>query len=394
MSGHKAGRNFFDEKRPWSERKDLILDYYLRPYLAKIGKLGAPILLIDGFAGPGEFGDGAAGSPLIFVRRAQEALASRPDLRLKLICIEADPELYARLSEQLEGLPFAEAWYGEFVRCVPRLESLASAASTFLYLDPYTIEGLNWAAHEHLFALLAKRRSVEILLNFNTPIFVRLGLQALRLSAPPEAPGEGLEPYTHRTNENPSAERLSASVGGDWWIEIIQQETRFSVMVDEIVNTLRRKLHRWFKETCVHAVPELPHHTVPKYHLIFGSRHPDALRLMTNAMRKSQDQLAALAESPQGMLFETRPKSLVPDLDDLEGLILKLVVRPSPRGVVIEEVMRSGQNYSETEIRRAITKLLASGRILSASGRAKINDREIIAPSPRTGAPTSAAPRS
>lgn len=174
MSAHKAGREFFDKKRPWSERKDLILDYYLRPYLAKIAKLRAPILLVDAFAGPGEFGDSAAGSPLIFARHAEAALARRPDLSLKLVCIEADEELHSRLTQQLEGLSFAEAYHGEFVDFVPRIERWAAHASTFLYLDPYTIDGLDWQALERLFQLLAQRRSVEVLLNFNTPIFVRL----------------------------------------------------------------------------------------------------------------------------------------------------------------------------------------------------------------------------
>jgi transcription initiation factor IIE alpha subunit len=107
---------------------------------------------------------------------------------------------------------------------------------------------------------------------------------------------------------------------------------------------------------------------------------------MTNAMRKSQDRLAQLAETNQHTLFEMRPKSLVPDLADLEPLILSFIDRPLPRGTVIEKVMRSGLNYSETEIRRVITTLLEAGKISSASSRTKINDRENIFPADDTGA--------
>lgn len=181
-------------------------------------------------------------------------------------------------------------------------------------------------------------------------------------------------------------ERLNSGVGGDWWKPLVDREVPFSTMVEDIVAGLEARFHRWFKEVCVHAVLELPHHSVPKYHLIFASRSPHALRLMTDAMRKSQDRLARLAETNQPTLFEMRPKSLVPDLADLEVLILRLIDRPMPRGTMIEQVMRSGQSYSETEIRRAITSLLEAGKISSASGRTRINDREIISPAESPGA--------
>lgn len=60
---------FFKRKRPWSKYKDLILDYYLGPYLAKIARLGKPIAVVDCFAGPGKFNDNQRGSPLIIADR-------------------------------------------------------------------------------------------------------------------------------------------------------------------------------------------------------------------------------------------------------------------------------------------------------------------------------------
>ena len=47
--------DFFDEKKEWSKYKDLILDYYLKPYLAKVVRIGKPVAVIDCFAGPGAF---------------------------------------------------------------------------------------------------------------------------------------------------------------------------------------------------------------------------------------------------------------------------------------------------------------------------------------------------
>lgn len=51
--------DFFGKKKDWSRYKDFILSYYLEPYIPKVNKLNRPILVVDCFAGRGEFGDGA-----------------------------------------------------------------------------------------------------------------------------------------------------------------------------------------------------------------------------------------------------------------------------------------------------------------------------------------------
>jgi len=87
---------FFDEKKEWSKYKDLILDYYLKPYLAKVAKLGKPIAIIDCFAGPGKFhADEAPGSPVIIARHL-ERLHSR-GARVRGFFIEANDTLYKQL---------------------------------------------------------------------------------------------------------------------------------------------------------------------------------------------------------------------------------------------------------------------------------------------------------
>ena len=57
--------DFFLRKRSWSRYKDLILDYYLKPYLYKVASLRRPIALVDCFAGPGSFEDGEPGTQQI-----------------------------------------------------------------------------------------------------------------------------------------------------------------------------------------------------------------------------------------------------------------------------------------------------------------------------------------
>ena len=56
---------FFKAKRPWSKYKGFILRYYLETYIPKVATLKKPILIVDCFAGCGQFDDGEPGSPLI-----------------------------------------------------------------------------------------------------------------------------------------------------------------------------------------------------------------------------------------------------------------------------------------------------------------------------------------
>lgn len=92
---HRADNSFFDKKRPWSQQKDNILGYYLHPYLTKVSQLRKPILLVDGFAGPGKFLDGKLGSPLILCRQAETA--RQRGAEVSVLCIERDEELFRRL---------------------------------------------------------------------------------------------------------------------------------------------------------------------------------------------------------------------------------------------------------------------------------------------------------
>ena len=56
---------FFRIKRSWSKVKDKIVNDYIDCYLKTVHSLQRPILIVDGFAGPGRFGDDTAGSPVI-----------------------------------------------------------------------------------------------------------------------------------------------------------------------------------------------------------------------------------------------------------------------------------------------------------------------------------------
>src|SRR5271157_1830592 len=64
--------DFFVGKRPWSLIKDQVLSSYIPAYVSKVKGLGRPIVLIDGYAGPGVFANGQKGSPLMICSAAEK----------------------------------------------------------------------------------------------------------------------------------------------------------------------------------------------------------------------------------------------------------------------------------------------------------------------------------
>lgn len=369
--GHSADNSFFERKREWSERKDLILRHYLTPYLPKVATQKRPILIVDGFAGPGIFGDGKPGSPIIVC----DAIANRPQsmaaLEVRALFIEKDQTLHERLSRAVRERLFASTRCKSFLDAIDEIHEAAKSRSTFLYIDPFTVKGLQWAALERVFGLVSQGLSVEVLLNLNVDSFCRRGLAAL--ARPTPAPSKDLpDPDDEGESE---VDTLDDIAGGDWWQAILRGSGDYATMCTEVTAQFCSKFRTHFAEVCFHPVKELTRHKVPKYVLVFGSRHPHALRLMNDAMCKSRDVQADLEQPPEPTLFETRSETLVPDIQKLPDLVLSHLQQRMTRGTLILKVIRSAFcQYPETEIRQAISALIKDGRIVSATGSHRIRD--------------------
>jgi three-Cys-motif partner protein len=383
--GHKADKSFFDEKRHWSKRKDKILECYLPPYLSKIATQGHPVLIVDAFAGPGKFGDGEPGSPLIICQNVKKALSRGLSVPVSVLCIEDDRDLYPQLRRLIGKFPFAEARHGKFGDYIQQIQEKAKDHSVFLYIDPFTVEGLDWARMDCIFQHLSiSYMSIEVLMNFNARSFVRRGLAALKLAIPESNPEiEDTEEIDALLVTLPSIERLNIVAGGDWWQNILDSSLSFPEKVQNITNDVCERLRERFQEVCQHAVKALPHHVVPKYYLIFGSRHPDALKLMNDEMVKSLQTLADLAKPKDPTLFEMRSTELVPDIEKLPLIILRHVSQPTQRGLVILAVIREYFcQFSVKQIRGCIERMLREGKLKSETGKVRINDKVKIFATP------------
>jgi len=365
LVSHRADKSFFKEKRDWSLRKDKILDYYLKPYLAKTSRLRSPILLVDGFAGPGRFEDGQLGSPLIMCNQATLVVSRGKEIRV--LCIENDHELFDRLAQNLEEFEFANAQKGTFLEFVPEIAELAKHNTVFLYVDPFAITGLEWRKMATVFNKLSSfGSSVEILLNFNALAFVRAGLAALKsANSTLKLSFDDLDEVEFDEPIDLSLERLDKVAGGSWWKEILLSETESSRRIQVVVEGFVRQLKAYFQETCYVPIRKSEAQLFPKYYMIFASRHSDALQLMNDAMWSARHDAVFTMD-------------LLADAE-IPSLILDLAGKPISRGELILSVMRKEfSRLKRSEIRQYIEDLLKDGRLVTATGELRINDKVCV----------------
>lgn len=360
---HQADETFFITKREWSRRKDRILSHYLKPYLAKVAKLGKPILIVDGFAGPGMFEDGSEGSPFIICRRAAEQLDRGSNV--EVLCIEKSNPLFHRLKSNLSSVKFATAEHGSFSDFAKTIQERAEHATTFLYLDPYAIRGLQWSAIE----VIARRiqshsSSVELLLNLNVPAFARSARAALARSVP------AVDPAAEDTDEidvgfpaTPSKESLSLIAGGDWWCAIVMKEMEFRTEVHELMRGFASNMRRIFREVGFVPIKAKESHIIPKYFLAYGTRNIEGLILMNDEMvRASRD-----GE------FQT---DLITELE-LDELLVSSSENAVRRDGLIHTALRSVfARFTKSEVLRRIEHLKAMGELarVGSAGKGKSNE--------------------
>lgn len=360
---HAAGSEFFNQKRPWSTRKDRILGSYLTAYLPKVATQRLPILIVDGFAGPGKFLDGSPGSPFIIARTIQ---SSGKDA--KLWAIEANEESAAQLARLLEKFQFVTCRHAEFVDTLPDILTAIESHSVFLYLDPFAIKGLSLESLVSIFEWVHRRRSVEVLINFNATAFARCARAALKTET-------GDEPDDEQISRSVTHDELNSFAGGDWWRPVVLKKLPFAQEVSELVTGYCGRLREHFSEVCFHEIREHINHVAPKYVLVFASRHPHALLLMNDEMVKSRDHLVDESRDRAGMLFEMAPLKYVPNPDELDNLVPDFLTERMSRGDLILKIVRSRfGRFSTGQMRKSITQQIKMGRIQSITGKSRIND--------------------
>lgn len=196
---------FHETKKSAAVLKHGILDAYASPFAGKTGKWSADnrVAFIDGYAGPGRYGDAEEGSGAMLLRKAHE-LAGLPR-NLELHFVESDPATAAKLRDVVakEGADVAATVTDDNISAVlPDLLDEAAGIPLFVYLDPC---GLVIPFDEVVQIFTERPRGLgapatEVLINFSAVSLRRIA--------------------GHLTSDmavEATLVRMDKVCGGDWW---------------------------------------------------------------------------------------------------------------------------------------------------------------------------------
>lgn len=342
----------------------MILNYYLEPYLWKVSTLGKPIVVADCFAGPGRFEDGGIGSPLIILKRLS-ALHEK-GIQASAFFIEEDSGLYQKLTENTADFssPF-ELRRGTFKEHIEELTSLSKLCTMFIYIDPFKPDSLRFNDFISVYEKIRAGQSIETLINFMSSSFLR-GVSSFKEQI-------AQQPLT----QNSVVAKWNDIAGGDYWQEIVLNNSLSnSEKVDKIADGYKEQLRKLFPYVLSYPIRERYSNKFPKYHLIFGTRQPDAVELMNRAMVKARREFVG-AQFIKGMLFDNQPEREIIDEQEIAHcalLTLKFTGKCTWKFLRVQITLTYPCKYTDSEINQSIKRLIRDGKICSDCNGTKIQD--------------------
>lgn len=238
-----TGEDFFHTQRAAAILKHEVLTSYVTIFASKVGSVspGGRVAYLDGFAGAGRYEDGAPGSPVLLLQRA-EAMTYR---RLECHFVERDRLNYRSLDTLLRQQENSNAlvWHtyqGALDQHLDAILREIEGLPLFAFLDPF---GLS-VTDDLITRLLVRPRNAhgqpatEVLLNFS--------LRDLRRNV------------GHLTTEKDYAgkeaqiTRLNQVLGGDWWqhdyVDLLEVTADDEKALGAIINGYQDRLRDqgWF----------------------------------------------------------------------------------------------------------------------------------------------------
>jgi len=296
----KDNRNFFKQKKIWSEVKDELLGCYLVPYFNKILSMGKPIIYVDCFAGKGKFDDGKLGSPLVALESLTNSIYNYrgnrqiPTVSMKFIELNHATDLKINLAEQ-KTAGYCEVINGSFenniIPILLKAKDEYRQPNVFLYVDPYGVKVLNAA----LFGTLPKTfTTAELLINLNSFGFIREACRVKKITFR-EREDEifsDLEEYDSSVMD--SIQELNDVAGGDYWQAIINEYSSGEIGCYEAEKKFSHQYKMYLRQSYAYVLDmpiRLKAGQHPKYRMVHATNHPDGCTLMADNIAKRSDKL-------------------------------------------------------------------------------------------------------
>lgn len=306
------GKEFFEGKRPWSKIKDSILASYMTPYLTKVNQLGKQIILIDGFAGPGTFGEKRnPGSPLIIEQAANRIVPNTH----KSYFINNNRKHHQQLDAIREKQKWtnAEAVFGNANETIPQILQSLTDEVLFLYLDPF---GLKDAPFSIIEPILHRTASTEILIVMHASALHRLAAR------------NAVERGEIDQNISRNHQILSDTLGGDYWKEALLDPApdRTASKREEIVLEGYCKRLKQGNLKCTGFCPvQTTTDRKTKYYVVFATGSDDGLEIMNDNMLSSFERHMTKEEMGDSFFAEQDWIFWRDNAPELEALVLSVI---------------------------------------------------------------------
>ena len=378
---------FFKVKRAWSNVKDKIVGDYITCYLKTIQHRRRPILIVDGFAGPGRFGDDSQGSPLIICQAIERV--AKAGVGIACIFADAHPAHRTALKVCLAEYITKGISAGPLSDCSEALcqaLQVGKGSTLFFYLDPYGIKDLDFEMVKQIYAR-DTNQSTEVLINFNFKTFMRMSGNWSYSDSVTEVA---------RKVKDSKVETVNRVMGGDYWLGLITDPGLDKIEREEaVVGAYMERVRQFFQYTYAIPVKEqddstcsIPVDELAKYHLIFGTRSARAVVYMND--------VANIALKPyfrqfkDGLLFPILPKRYEPSaVDEVKLAILKAVNgRPMTRPQIYESVIPENfLHYRSKDYRGIIDQLVFQEKSLFPDMRTmklknRLNNKTLLSAKP------------
>jgi hypothetical protein len=169
--------------------------------------------------------------------------------------------------------------------------------------------------------------------------------------------------------------------GGTYWQNIAYESVvSENDRADKLTEGYAAMLHTWFQWVLKYAIKDKYEAQSPKYHLIFGSRHPDALELMNCAMVKARREFVKDGFIV-GHLFPNQPDKEVINPIEIEKVvtdIAKKVGKTTWKVLRIKATIANPCIYTDSEFNKAIKEAIKTGKLKSSCAGTKIEEDATI----------------
>lgn len=339
--------DFFKKKKIWSEVKDKLLGYYLRPYFSKIMKTQNSTLYVDCFAGKGKFDDSKLGSPLIAFQCLNNCLSQsgksrfRPNIRMCFIELNYADDLRNHLSDQPTGTySVIEGKFEEKIMDLLHEEHKHyEKMNVFLYVDPYGVKALDASMFGKLPDMFS---TAEVLINLNTFGFIREACRAMKVVFRENAENilEDIVEYDSSTFN--SIDELDVVAGGDYWQSIIKDYQNGKINCYQAEREFSKKYKLRLRESYRYVL-SMPirlkpgHH--PKYRMVYATNHSDGCLLMADSIANAIDYLVVeIQDGGQRSIFPQTAENEYIEESFLKNKVLELLAE-NPGYTHLNELM-------------------------------------------------------